>query len=488
MVMRKPWRVVRDVLKWSGIAVLGLLALAFLLFAVAFIINARDEELSPQARALLTPPPNPYKPEDNIYLALAGADAPPGKSVIAAGLMRVSAYNQRVDALMRSPKFAGEDAFFHRPEDPDRLEFRGDCSVLQPLNGSLWQVAPQHLERIQELLADNRELYQRYLTLHGLHGYYETARLTEFAPLLARFPVCERRLFLAEYVRRMRSANSPEQRQALADLQSDVQLWRAVLKGEGTLVSMMVSVAYLHGDYLLLADTIADPRVEVPLGESEADSVVPVFDLRDWDLGSTFASEFRVTSSFVKQVDGLSTSAWTPDGEPQSLVRRSLAGLYNRVNGHFFKLNATENLLAAHAVRRTERARDPDTFFRTRHDSPVAFPEGLRAWALLLTYNPGAKVLATSADAAYDEYPPRVWDAAALQRLVRLSYEIRRQRIATTAIPAFLKQHPEWSTHPADGRPFLWDAGTGELRIQTVAKQPPDRRFSVSVWQAPTTN
>jgi hypothetical protein len=83
--MRKLWRVMRRVLKWSGITVFGLLALALLLFAAAFIINAHDEQLSPQARALLTPPPNPYKPEDNIFLALLGADAPPGESIIAAG-------------------------------------------------------------------------------------------------------------------------------------------------------------------------------------------------------------------------------------------------------------------------------------------------------------------------------------------------------------------------------------------------------------------
>jgi hypothetical protein len=69
-----------------------------------------------------------------------------------------------------------------------------------------------------------------------------------------------------------------------------------------------------------------------------------------------------------------------------------------------------------------------------------------------------------------------------------LGYEIRRQKIAADAVPTFLNQHPEWSTHPADGRPFLWDARTGELRIQTVAKQPPDRRFSAPVWQAATRN
>lgn len=488
--MQTLWRVVRRGLKWLGVTALGLLALALLLFAVPFIINARDEELSPQARALLAPPPNPYGPEDNIFLALAGADARVGEPVIAAGLLKISTYNDRVDALMRNPTLAAQETFIHMPEDPRRLEFKGDCKLVNPLQESLWQTVPPHREQIEELLADNRELYQRYLALHRLHGYYETAR-PYISPVLVGWPVCERKLFLAEYVVRMHAGERAEQRQALADLRDDVQLWRNIFKGEGALVSKMVAAAYLQGDYLLLADTIADPQITVPVGEQDADSVIPLFDLGDWDLGSAFVAEFRVTSSVVKQTDVLSGVPWTADGEPQSAVGRELTRLYNRMGAHFFKLNATENLLAAQTERRIQAARDPAIFFGTRHEPAgpiVPPPADLSTWALLLTYNPGGKVLAEIGDWAYGDYPPRAWDAAAVQRLARLSYEIRRQRIDTTAIPAFLKQHPEWSTHPADGRPFLWDAQIGEVRIQTVAKQPPDRRFSIRVWRAATTS
>jgi hypothetical protein len=456
-----------------------------LLVAVAFAINARDEELTPQAHAILTPPSNPYPPEDNIYLALAGADAPPGEPVIAAGLTKVSTYNQRVDALMRNPTLSAQAAFIHTPEDPRRLEFKGDCSLVKPLQESLWQAVPPHREQIEKLLADNRELYQRYLGLRGLHGYYETARRNWLSPPLP-WPACARKVFLADYVLRVRSGSRAQQRQALADLQNDVQLWRTVFKGEGALISKMVSVANLQADYLLLADTIAAPQVALPLGEQDAAAVVPVFDLEDWDLGGAFAAEFRVSSSIIKQIDELSGSAWTAEGEPHSALGRELTRLSNRMTGHFFKLNATENLLATQSERRTRRARDPETFLKTGYDSPDSpFAQGVSVVALLcrLSYNPGGKVLAAIGDAAYEDYPPRAWDAAALQRLVRLSYEIRRQQVQAAAIPAFLRQHPEWSTHPADGRLFLWDVHTGELRVQTVAKQPPDRRFSVPVWR-----
>jgi hypothetical protein len=129
-------------------------------------------------------------------------------------------------------------------------------------------------------------------------------------------------------------------------------------------------------------------------------------------------------------------------------------------------------------------AADPARLLRNRNERGFS-SEGQSMWILPLSYNPLGKVLVAISEPVFEDYSLRAWDAAALQRLVRLSYEIRRQRIEPDAIPAFLKQHPEWSTHPADGRPFLWDPTKGELRIQPAAKQPPGRRFSVAVWRSP---
>jgi len=103
---------------------------------------------------------------------------------------------------------------------------------------------------------------------------------------------------------------------------------------------------------------------------------------------------------------------------------------------------------------------------------------------LPVSYNPLGKVLTSALTEPYRRYPPRAWDQAALQRLVRAGYEIRQRRVAPADLPAFLQAHPQWSTHPADGRPFLWDAVTGELRVQTISQHPPAWRFSIRIWQA----
>jgi hypothetical protein len=462
--MSGVWRVTRAILKWSGIAVLSMIALAVALFAVAYVINAHDEALAPETRALLVPPPNPYKPEDNLYFALQGFDAPPGESVIAAGQARIESYDRRIETVLHDSSGQVVEALTRASDDPRRLKFNGDCALLQPLNSSVWSEVPKHRAELDKLWTENSELYARYLALHALHGYYETARPSYLTPFWGTN--CERQIFLAQVVLRIRSGD-PERQRALADLESDVQMWRAVFNGEGALVSKLVSAAYVQGDYLLLADVISDPNVVLPMGEKDGDSLVPVFDLRDWDVGKAFGPEFRVSSFILEQTEEMAKTG-----------ARS-------VDGHFFKFNATENLYARRAMRRMEDARDPARFLRVK-DEPVAdFPvDGWGMYTMWLGYNPIGKFLAWINEPVYSESPARVWDAAAVQRLVRLSYEIRRQRIDAAGIPAFMKQHPEWSTHPADGRPFLWDAGTEELRVQTVGKQAPGRRFSIRVWQA----
>jgi hypothetical protein len=63
-------------------------ALALLFIAVVFALNAFDEELTPETNAMLVPPVNRYRSDDNIYVALRGFDAPAGQSIIEAGETR----------------------------------------------------------------------------------------------------------------------------------------------------------------------------------------------------------------------------------------------------------------------------------------------------------------------------------------------------------------------------------------------------------------
>src|SRR5713101_5656594 len=94
----KLGRVFLTAAKWT----LGILSVLVL---VVIVINWSDEDLSPEAKALLIAPPNPYKPEENLYLALLGFDALPGESPIAAGQTRVAEYEKGVAAALKDPQY-----------------------------------------------------------------------------------------------------------------------------------------------------------------------------------------------------------------------------------------------------------------------------------------------------------------------------------------------------------------------------------------------
>ena len=461
----------KRVLRWTGVALLALVILAVALWAIAFAVNSKDEELSPQARALLTLPPLPYRPDENLYVAFAGFDAPPGGSVTAYGQAKIDYYHENLEAALRAPT---EMRYFYIVrEDPRHLTFKGDVKFVHPANASVWDEVPAHAREIAALLADNRELYRRYLSLPGLRGYYETARPSILAPVYT-VPNPLRKLFLAAEALRLRAGAAPG-RGGLDELEADVRLWRTVLTGEGTLISKMIALAGLQADYLLFADMIADPQATVPLADQDADAVAPPFEPKTWNIGPVFAAEFRLASTVFNQTD----ATW---GQRD---RGPLRPLSNWVAARFFKLNATENLLARQTERQIAAAADPTLFRSTRDQPGVWLPEGPSVWLFPFSYNPFGKTLVAVATPLGDDYVLRAWDGAALQRAVRLGYEIRRRRIGAPDIPGFMAQHPNWSTHPADGHAFSWDPAHLEIRVQPLSRQQQDRRFSIHVWQPP---
>ena len=450
------------------------------LFLIALAINARDEPLSTEAQALLQLPTNPFPPERNIYVALAGGDAPPNQSVFATGQAKISRYNEQIDAMLTNPVHSLQDS-----ADPLALKFKGNSDFCVPRERSFWASVRENAPKIRQLVEQNRELYQRYLALQDLPGYFET-ELPSASVNIFWAPKEVRSLFLAEFALEMQNGNDAQKQAALTSLGQDITLWHRVLAGEGNLISKMLAVAYLQDDYLVLSDVIADPGLSIP---SNFDSFLPNTELNDWNVGKVFASEFRLHSFVYRQTEALYASGWQqPDSADSYVLRWINRALLIPIEKQFFKLNATENLDAKLMNELAEFcAIEPATFSAQRARYKKWENESSDFLKLRTIYNPMGKVLVAIGAPAYGNYPLRPYDAAALARLVRLSLEIRLQQVAPSGIPEFMKLHPEWSTHPADGHPFTWEPTTGEIAISPIAKQRPDRRFSVQVWREPPT-
>jgi len=282
-------------------------------------------------------------------------------------------------------------------------------------------------------------------------------------------------LFLGDVANRIQTGALQPQRDALNELKQDVQMWRTILKGNGTLISKMLAAAYLHADLILTADLIADPNIDLKPLEDVLDPLLLPFDLKDFRIGNAFAVEFRGTAALYKTITFANEYALSP-GPPWR--QRT----WNAVQAHFFKPNATTNMSAAMAAQWVALGNsDADQFSLTRD----AYREwlGFNAPRLspALLYNPIGKILVRIATANIDTYSLRAYDVAAYQRLVYFAFQLKRQRVATTDIAAFLKAHPDWSTHPVDGKPFSWDSATAELAVNTLGEHPKGQRFSVTL-------
>jgi hypothetical protein len=455
----------------TGKVALGLVAFAFLIALAWALGNSFDTSLSEQAKALLTPPPNPYATDENIYLAMAGLEGPAERSIIEIGQERIEAYNRTLDSIPLNPESALE---LNKQWDAAKLKVDRKVEELgHPRTSSIWTTTKTHRQDVAALLTSNQTLYQRYLSLRRQQGYYETARPSFMSPVITP-PQSLRTLFLADVANRIQTGTTQQQREALNDLQQDLHLWRTVLKGDGTLISKMLPVAFLHTDMILLADLITDSATDLKSLEDALDPIVLPYDPKDYRIGNAFAAEFRGTASVYQTI----TAPNELSGSMASSNWRNRVG--NAFQAHFFKLNATENISAAVAAQRVALGNsDPGQFYVNR--------ETYRAWLVqneprlspALLYNPIGKILVKLAVSQDDAYYLRAYDVAAYQRLVFLAYQLKRQHIANADLPAFLKAHPDWSTHPVDSKPFQWNADTGELAVSTLGDHPPGQRFSV---------
>jgi hypothetical protein len=453
-----------------------LVVLAILL--ASFAVNLRDQPLNAEAKAFLALPANPYSSDENIYISMAGFDASTAQSIVTAGEARIREYDQGLDWNLAHPT---ELAAHATKTDPDKLKVLGttDLCISQP--ASVWAEAKKHRPEIAALLSTNQELFQRYLGLHRLRGYYETARPSYLAPFYF-VPQQFRCLYLSDIADRIQTGSLQQKRLAIEDLSQDLHTWKLMLTGEGTLISKMIASASLHRDLMVLAEAVTDPSTDLVLFEGKQGDVLTPFPTIDWNIGDAFGAEFRTT---VPLYDQMTSAKWALSGRDEARVTW-WQRLWLAFQMQFFKYNATENLSARQMVQLTKlAASDPQRFTAASEEYHAWLRDNEDIYSPRTLFNPIGKILVSIAAPAYEGYVVRAYDVAAFQRLVYLAYQIRRQGIELAKIPGFLKQHPEWSTHPVNGTPFRWNQQSKELTVDPVGPNPIGRRLSVVLYQQP---
>jgi hypothetical protein len=466
---------------WKGLFIIAVLVGALRIAMLA--VNLRDEPISAQVLAMRALPANSIPDRDNIFLALVGADAPADASPAEVGLARIAAYNAALQAkdAGRAGK-AAKEADAAPKVAPLRL--RGTLAACKTIDAACWREVPDHRAEIAALMRENAVLVGRYRALQGLAGYHDTALYDVmrggYPPTLA-FGKDQRRLYIADLALRLRSGESQVRRQAFSDLGADIETWRRVLVGQGTLISSLVALACIHGDELLVALAIADPATGVA---DEPDGIVPpTFAPGDFQLGTAFAAEFRAMSPMWQQLrddGGIAPATWVHADGPAARFQSA----WLQPGNLLLRPGATANLQAQFFTRLIAAAGlPPDQFLPAEAQLQRWSREHTALASIRALYNPLGRTMLDIATPSYGQYVRRSWDVAAFQRLVRLCFEIRRQRIGPDDIPRFMQAHPEWSTHPMDHRPFTWNRTSRTLAVQVLGKHPQSRSFEVPVWQ-----
>lgn len=465
------WRIVR----W-------LLTAVVLLAAALLLTNASDEKLSTQAQAMLAPPESRYQDSENLFVLLAGLDAPADNSPLTVGKANIAAYRRVVTEHLPlggvSPAEVGRTPKGRTPKAA-RLTITTNLPGWDMLTSSIWERSRAAHSEIAVWKSANRVLLDRYTALAASKGYEEEP-LRSSIELFYPVPRSLRALYLASIADAVQSGSDTERRAAIKSLAADVALWLRMLQGEGTLVSKMIATAYLHADFILLADMIEDRSVPLDQIKDGVAALPEPWPVDSWKIGKVFRTQYRRWSAEL--TDSSEDPEHFLDGLSGSLdwVQRRATDF----GRPFVKPNATHNL----------QVRILEPLIAAADGDPARYPENARAYAdwydrlpsrtfPAILYNPIGKSLVWLGGPDFLDYPLRVYDVVAFQRLVVLAYQLRAQSVASAEVHGFMAAHPEWSTHPVERMPFVWDAQTGEIRVIPRAKPQPGRRFAIRIVQ-----
>lgn len=451
-------------------------ALYSLIVAISFVsvviaINFYDPPLSPEIEAKLNAQPDSVPDSDNLFLAMTGLDAPSGHSIAEEGRIRIGIRSRewkefmagRVDADTIISEFPGS---LKPPGGVDWCYRRSDVS-------SFWEgiTSPEARKALDQA---PEELNQRYLHLSTFKGYapvpYHDEGMVE-PPWMSAAARC---LFFSRVAVGFSSEREPTQRQALSLLFQDVALWRRLLAQTDDLMNAASAGRLLEQDYMLLGDGIARQPALAGLIAKEQTLGSPWADLSEWEINRALDTKAKELSLRLLHLPRYRSPTW---GDRVN----------DAIGAHFFKINATVRLVYEANQRLKEAASgDPRGM-----DDRLKVQEkwiGEHGFSLSprMLYNPIGRILFAIGSCCNSTFPLRMQDNSAVERLVRLSYEIHLQGVANSDVPAFMAMHPEWSTHPVTGKPFTFDVTSATLEFTSSVKNPAPRT-NLLVWAIPPT-
>lgn len=427
-------RFVRGTLKLVyGIAAIGIVAVA-----AAAIYNTLDEDLSPQAKALLVPPPMGKIDDSNGYIALLGLVAPVGQEQMDWGRKAAIALTEQ-----SAPGFTRT------------AEWREATRPHLTVNTTAW-CKPDCLAEAQRdpatvaaRLANgtNVQLLARYRKLRDVpdfadldFGAFNTGASASYSALTAGASLSTGDAAL--------KGNAGDSAAAIREFGQELKFHRRLISSGRTLPTVMMGETLLGRDLLAISELI----------RSDAKRYAPLV-----------ASLRELTRAEVSDAGIAAALRWTAH-ERVSWAQQwktlfVLGGLpsTNFIMSWFIQPKATANLVAQVMSAETSLGAVPATQFERERAAVRKVNDALleRPWYAEAS-NPVGKSLAELGTGGLGEYVARFHDLRALARMVDLQLALAERGIAeSAAIAAFVsvegvKSHVD----PYTGKAFAFDPAT----------------------------
>jgi hypothetical protein len=462
---------------------LGLLIIALLIWAACRF--SPDEKLMPEIQTLLDAKTR-VAPEKNAYYAMWGLGASPEMDAHQVGVETVAAYTQHLAELHKTGRAASmKDARF----DSDR--FLGENPLKIKSGDTPWcnrdslVCLASYLdarEVIDAAIIEKRVYLDRYRALRQYLSFAETMPANVAAPF-PRFTVAVHLSSLVDAGIAFSMAQKSIRAEALAELNTEVALWRRVNLESTQIFSKMIALAILERKYRLTSDLIAKYPEIVSDHRAAVETLTQPLTLADTNMRRAFEGEFRTMADTfldlgkinpITQSAGIAALADSPslmDSDPFSgspSLKNRVADVFAvaaykpnaSVNGYYMYLQGVNavNDKPAHEVL---NATVPNTEYSKGDFTAPKF------WL----YNPTGKILTAIAIPMYNSYTLRAHDLAGRTRLLELQRQIALNKIPTEKIGEFLDAREEALRDPYTLKPMTWDASKQRISFAPQSLQ-----------------
>ncbi|MGQ0528852.1 MAG: hypothetical protein ACT4PG_03355 [Panacagrimonas sp.] len=430
----------------------GIVSLVAIIFPVAawLLYNWWDQPLDPAARALLEQAPEALPAADNLFLALLAFPIEGDEPAHERGMAALAAY-ERLRAAGTPPQ-SYADAL-------DRLSARFDEEGIAPCNGGNREGAYECMARsraqrpaLEALFVQVTPLVLRYRELDRYSRYADPRVLMPDTPMADASTL---RIALLHLSGLTFAIDDGSLDSALKGLLQSASTWRQVLRArDAALVDKMLASRALAAHTLFASELLrSDQPLQAPHYAVLESLLLPLSDA-ERSLSGSLAQEFRVQSRL-----------WAELARPESaIVRKDFPGIPAWGYRLLFKQNDNINrsyrdLQALLAIEQqgcatiTTQARQ----LPTQDDSPDM------PWYDYI-YNPLGRTLQAISTPSYLDYFGRQCNLLALQRMVGLQLELRRQGTGVEGIGSGRYLDPN------TGKPFVYDAKAGTLSFEVIGK------------------